>query len=246
MNVGKIYDIINEFAPFETALDYDNVGIMIGSRETEVRKILVSLDCSMAVAEEAKDIGAELIVTHHPLIFRPLYRVDSDSAEAFLLRNSLSLISAHTNIDLSPLGTGQYLAEVLGLKGITAAGDILIGELPEEMTADEFLGLVKKNLSCEKIRYTDGKALLKKIALCPGSGGEFWDEARAAGADAYLTGDVKHNFFISAADRKFMLIDAGHYETEKIYITRFADILREKTDCEITVSKAEKRPFNIR
>ena len=242
MTVGNVYDIIDSIAPFSEQMEFDNAGLLIGSRENEARKILVCLDVSLKVALEAKEKGCDLIVSHHPLIFSPLYNIESDSIPVFLIKNNISLISAHTNIDLSERGTNAYLFELLGLKNLKREGLLFKGELEKEVSAEEFLGLVKTKIKTEKMRYVNPKSV-KTVAICSGSGGDLLKEA--ADCDCFITGDVKHNVFIEAKNKGQMLLDAGHFETEWVFVKRFAEIIREKTKAEVISSEKEERPFEI-
>ncbi len=242
MTVGDIYNVIDSFAPFSSQMEFDNAGILIGNRETPVKKIMVCLDVSLSAAREAKEKGCDLIVSHHPLIFNPLYSIDSDSLQAFLIRNNISLISAHTNIDASEKGTNAYLCEILGLQNVQQEGLLFKGELKEALLSEEFLKLVKNEIKTEKMRYVNPKRV-KTVAICSGSGGDLLKDA--AGSDCFITGDVKHNVFIEAKNNGQMLIDAGHFETEWIFVKRFAEILKATTNIEVLVSETEERPFEI-
>ena len=228
MKVKDIYNIIDSAAMFDMSEEWDNSGILIGSGEAEVHKILVALDCSFAVAKEAAEKGCDLIVSHHPLIFSPLYSIDSSSVAAFLIRNNISLISAHTNIDKAEMGTSAFAAKALGLSDCSQSGFWVLGET-KETNAKSLAEKCKKVFSCEKIRYTE-RENIKKVAVVAGSGSSFLKEAAEKGADALITGDVKHDAFIEAKSLNIALIDAGHYETEKIYMPCLLKLLKEKND----------------
>ncbi len=245
MTVKEVYDIIGSFAPWETAADFDNVGILIGSGKTKIKKVLVCLDVTPDVAAEAAQIGANLIVSHHPLIFEPLRSIDFESVPAFLIKNKISLISAHTNLDLSPIGTTALLCDMLGLTVTDCSEFLYVGDLPKEMKGDDFAAKVKKLLKVKNIRYTE-KDKVGRVAICAGSGSEYVSAAAEMGADALVTGDVKHNRFIEAREKGIMIIDAGHYETEKPITSRLGEILRKMLPCEVVVSDEDIRPFIIK
>ena len=245
MTVKEVYDIIGSFAPWETAAEFDNVGILIGSGEAKIKKVLVCLDVTEDVAKEAVQIGANLIVSHHPLIFEPLRRIDFDSVPAFLIKNKISLISAHTNLDLSPIGTTALLCDMLGVTVTDSKDFLYVGEFSKEIRGDDFAAKVKRLLKVKNVRYT-AKETVKRVAICAGSGSEYVSLAADMGADALVTGDVKHNRFIEAREKGIMIIDAGHYETEKPITSRLAELLRKMLPCKVEVSDEDIRPFIIK
>lgn len=210
--------------------DYDNAGFLLGHADEPYRGALVALDLTPDVAREAIALGLNLIVTHHPLIFSGLRRITSQSelgrTVLALAEHRIAVYAAHTNLDNLPWGVNGALAERLGLQQCrilsplgadTGAG--LIGALPHPVPADKFLQEVKAQLGIPTLR-TAGFEIqhstlnIKKIALCGGSGSHFIADAIAAGADLYLTADLKYHDF-QRAEGRIILVDAGHYETEQ-------------------------------
>ncbi len=239
MNVKEIYHYINELAPFHRALDYDNCGILLGNPSGEVTKCLICLDVTEAVVEEAVRKGAELIISHHPIIFHPMKRILSDSTAAKILKHDISVLSAHTNLDMAERGVNAQLALKCGLLPETlrkipqepekqADGYGLVGELPEPMTPTNFAALVKEALGAERIKYTDGKKEIRTVAVSCGAGGFLMGEVIAAEIDALVTAELKHHELLEAVSAGLTAIDAGHFETEQIIKEPLCRMLSER------------------
>ena len=238
MDIKAIYNVIDLIAPFSEAEEWDNSGILVDSGK-DIKKALFCLDASLAVIKEAIEKKVDLIVSHHPLIFDPLYKIEKGSPLSLLIKNEISLISAHTNLDKS--GISVSTAEKLGLTDISSDGFLVSGNT-ETISAGELAGKCKEILGCPNVRYTE-KEDIKKVAFVSGSGGSFLSEALKKGADALITGDIKHDVFIEAENKGVAVIDAGHYATEKIFIKEFAKKVGEKADIEIILSEKEEIPF---
>lgn len=209
--------------------DYDNAGFLLGDSQQPYHGALVALDLTPAVVEEAKQLGLNLIVTHHPFIFNGLRRI-TDRTEAGrmvieLIRGDIAVYAAHTNLDNLPWGVNGALAGRLGLLNTrilkpsapgldTGAG--LVGNLPHPLPADEFLLRTKATLGLPTLRCTahNPEKPVQRIAICGGAGAFLIPDALAAQADLYLTADLKYHDFQRAEDR-IILADAGHYETEQ-------------------------------
>lgn len=229
--VGDIYDYIEEIAPFSLQESYDNSGLIIGSREQEVKSIVIALDATRDVALEAAESNAELVITHHPVIFRAIKRIDTGSPLGILLSAGVSVISAHTNFDSAVMNS--ILCERLGL--------VPEGPLHEEngvpcgcvctagggRRAKELAGMIRASLGCTVVRYNDMGGTLGRIAVCSGSGGDFLQDVIDKRCDAYITGDVKHNVFIDAYNLGVTVFDAGHFHTENIFCDYIAQRLKE-------------------
>lgn len=335
-----IYRAIDGFAPFDTAEPWDNSGLLLGNMDAPVGGVLVALDATVPVADEARALGANLIVTHHPVIFDPVRRVDSDSALWRLIASGISVISAHTNLDMAPGGVNDALAQRLGLtdvrpfdttrrvpfkkitvfvntqaaravyEAMSAAGagalgnysgcaftvegtgcflpgegaqpaigrigdleqvresriemlvaperigevvaamraahpyeepayDIFddfacmreyafgrIGELERDMAPADFARHVKGALGLSGLRFSEGTQPVRTVAVCGGSGAELLGEAHALGAQALVTGESRHHFWLEAAQRGVTLVDAGHFGTENVVVEPLAQRLR--------------------
>ena len=225
--VGDILNFIESIAPPYMKESWDNCGLLCGRRDKEVRKILVALDPFRSVIDEAIAMDADLIVTHHPLIFRdPLMAVNEDSETGrcilTLIEHGIAAINAHTNLDLAPGGVNDVLAATLGLESIQIINP-MDGEVPygllrrgnvAEQPLTQFLGTVKEKLHCEGLRYVNGGKPVRKVAVGGGSCADEMFDALAAGCDTFLTSDVKYNQFRTAYELGLNLIDAGHFFTE--------------------------------
>lgn len=220
--IREIYRYIDEIAPFATAMDFDNPGFLVGDGEAEVTAALVTLDITAQSVAQAEKLGAQLIISHHPVIFNPMKRLMSGSVPYLLARAGVGAICAHTNLDMAKGGVNDCLADALTLSGreaVTYAGETpccIIGALPQPMEPAAFAGFVKKRLSCFGVRYLPGNRLVKTVALCSGAGGEFIFDAMEKGADAFVTGEVKHHEILAAKEAGLTLVDGGHFKTENI------------------------------
>lgn len=231
--VFDLYSAIDQFAPFSLSMDFDNTGILVGDRHQPVSKVLLALDCTMDVVNYAKEIGTQLIITHHPVIFHPIKRVNEDSVVYHLIRSQIAVISAHTNLDIAEGGVNDVLAQAIGLQNISglelldpAAQSYLgrIGILPNPISASEFAALIKESLHARSVKFADAGNKIQKVALCSGSGADCLASALAAGADALLTSEVKQHEYLNAAAAGISIFDAGHFDTEDIVI----ETLKEK------------------
>lgn len=231
VTVRGIYEFLNGCFPVETACDFDNAGLLIGDAEAEVKRALVTLDCTLRAAKIAEEEGCQLIISHHPVIFSPIKRVLSGSLPYELAKNSISVISMHTNMDMGDGGVNDCLCRVLGLKDTakyTAQdGYILRGGITDPVSADDFARKLKMVLK-GGVKYCDGGRKIEKVLVCSGSGGEFAETALAGGFDALVTADVKHHQFLEAADKGISLFDAGHFETEDVVVEPLKDRLQNR------------------
>ena len=201
--------------------EWDNVGLLLGSADAGVRKVLVALDVTMAVAKEAAEWGAELIVSHHPLLFSAVNLSDETSDGALLLylaQNRIAVISLHTNLDSAPGGVNDVLARRLDLQNISTFdgaeyGIGRIGTAPEQ-DLEAFVRFVKERLGAGGLRYAPGGRPVRRVAVGGGSCMDFLPQAIAAGCDTFVTGDIKYHQFQKAAKLGVNLIDAGHFPTE--------------------------------
>ena len=224
LKVKDVTKVIEEFAPLSIQEKWDNSGLCIGSPEASVSSVLFGLDCTPELVDEAIECGADMIVTHHPLIFSGLKKISPDDmiGEAVFkaIKAGISIYAAHTNADKVIAGVSGAMAAKLGLKNVEILSDEgegtglgVVGEFPEALTADQALELVKERFGLKMIKTSkpvEGK--ITKVAMCGGSGGSLIGAAKAAGAQLYLSGDISyHNFFTPEG---FMLMDIGHYESE--------------------------------
>lgn len=251
--VADILKFIETVAPPYMKEHWDNVGLLCGSRITPVTKVLVALDPFEHVCAEAADWGAELIVTHHPLIFQAMKSVTDETSIGrgimLLCRHGISAINAHTNLDSAPGGVNDVLARTLGLENIhvispagTNEDGVPYGLLHcgtvKEQSLDQFLLSVKTSLRCEGLRYVDGSKPVRKVAVGGGSCAGGMLEALDAGCDTFVTADVKYNQFWDARDLGLNLIDAGHFQTENPIVSVLAGkIAAQFPNVEVKISE---------
>lgn len=240
-SVKEIRDFFEEKVPSYMKLDFDNVGMLVGFCGSEVHVVLTALDITDAVIEEAVEIGAQLVVSHHPLIFDPLKRVTDDDEKGRkvirLIRNGISAICLHTNLDTAEGGVNDCLMEALGgrVTGLLDPhgshpdgrpyGISRLGELPAPADFHEFLLRTKQRLHSSGLRYVDGGKPVHRIACCGGAGGSDMWKAAAAGCDTYVTADLKYDHFLSAKELGLNLIDADHFCTENVVVPRLKQLL---------------------
>ncbi len=221
ISVQTVYDWLDSFAPFDTAEDFDNAGLLLGDRAVTVQKVLFALDATPEVAREAVRLGAELVVVHHPLMFGGIRRIDytlpEGQALCTLAGNRVNLIAAHTNFDKAPGGTGDSLAQALELGGVAPVGEyIRMGTLKRPMAADELANFVQERLQSPLRRYGDGEGPITRAAVGPGACGAEADTALLAGAQAYVVGEIKHHELLDVCGRGLVVLEAGHFATEII------------------------------
>ncbi len=228
IKVRDIYDFLNEFAPFSTQEEWDNSGLTVGSFEKEVSKIFIALDVTRKTINEAKKWGADLVITHHPMIFAPISQVTDDMTVFDAVTTGMSFIASHTCLDKAVGGVNSCLAEKVGIKNITDTEDgfLKIGEIETE-SADEFAENLKNSLG-GSVSYTDSGKPITKVAFCSGGGGDFVSLAKSNGADALLTGEAKHHEFLLSEDIGISLFATGHFETENIVCEKLKEILNER------------------
>lgn len=256
ISVKDIAKIVSEMAPARLAEDWDNVGLQVGRNEKEVRVILCALDFSAEVLEQATQLHADIIVTHHPAIFRGIKQLtDLDWRTALLLeasRKDIAVYSAHTNLDSVAGGVNDVLANLLELTNVegfseedTLQGIGRIGALKEATDLDAFAEKVKRVLKLQHVTVVSAGRKVHKVAVCGGSGMDFLDYAVQAGADTYVTGDVKYHDAQDAQGKHINLIDATHQATELPVINELADRLalrlsREGYTAKVLVAKETK------
>lgn len=247
--VREIEQALYELAPRELAFDWDNVGQLLGDPEQQVEKILVSLDITEAVAQEALDKGCQLIVAHHPVMnckWLPVQTVRTDTPQGHLflklLLNGVSAICMHTNLDAADNGVNDCLARALRLEDpgpVEQEGERLcrMGTLKEPMPLTEFVAFVSKALGCNGVRYAGTGEVVRRVAVGGGSCGGSQSAVLAAGCDTFVTADLGYHDFLDAAGKGLNLIDAGHFPTEDVvcqevisYLTaRFPELSIEKS-----------------
>ncbi len=239
--VKNIYDYINSIAPYSTQEEWDNSGHLIGDFRGEVKRVVMALDATKSVCNFAKDIDADLVLTHHPIIFGGIQSVKSDSAVYTLANSGIAHLCAHTNFDLADGGINDALAELLSLDNAQHIPDsfVVYGELDNEMSMDDFAEYVAQRLDCAGIRYTDTDKLIKTVAVGGGACEEYIDLAMQY-ADCFVTGDMKYHQMLDASENGYAVISAGHYETENIPFLSLKDRLEKIfVDVEFIIAPTE-------
>ncbi len=236
--VGQVLGWINEIAPFEHAEKWDNSGLLCGSASNEVDKVLFALDMNEHVLDKALEIGAQLIVIHHPILFSGRKTLCEDDTEGKMLcrmvRSKLSLIAAHTNYDVAVGGVNDILAKELGLYNIKADESdemplIRIGDI-KPVSLKEFAKTITDALGDVVRVYGQADSIIKRVAVCGGAGGEYAQLALSMGADAYVTGEMRYHDSIDLAARGMATLHAGHDATERIAIKPLAEGLQKRAD----------------
>ena len=235
--VQHISDFFEHWAPLSTQAEYDNSGLLLGSNKQKITGILTCLDVTDDVADEAIKLNCNLIVAHHPLIFRKLSRISPDTPQGALLYKLISaniaVLAVHTNLDAARNGVSFVLAELLGIQspvflshhdenGTTGYG--VFGALNETMSPDTFLNHVCHALGTQAVRFANDARTksIRTVAVCGGTGVSLAREAKKAGADAYVTADIKYHEYFDAG---LLLVDAGHYETEAPIVNHLQHLL---------------------
>jgi len=235
--ISEIYQHLNTVLPASLSCDWDNDGLMVcADPEAEVKTILFALDITPAVVEYAEKIGAQLIISHHPLIFSGIRRMDGHDGTTrkvmSLLRHDISAMSFHTRLDAADGGVNDILAQLFslsdvlkfGVEGDTAAR---IGTLPSPMAFEDFCRLVKETLHAPSVCGAKGGGTVSRLAVLGGSGKDYIREAQKMGADTYLTGEVNYNYLLEAAENGLSVVTAGHYHTEAPFTAFFEKTLTE-------------------
>ncbi|MGI5933214.1 MAG: Nif3-like dinuclear metal center hexameric protein [Lawsonibacter sp.] len=259
--VTEIFEAMDRWAPFETQMDFDNAGFLVGRGSREVEKILVALDITEEVAEEAVRWGAQLIVAHHPVIFHPARQItDGTPTGRILLRlieGGVAAICAHTNLDAAQDGVNECLARALGLTeleqlhqdGVDRNGRPYgvgrVGRCPQAgCSGTEYAQLVKDALGAAGVRLTDGGRPVSRVAVGGGSCGSMLGDAAALGCDTFVTADVKYDQFLEAKALGISLMDAGHYATEQVVCPQIAEYLtRSFPELEVRMSQVHREVY---
>ncbi|MBQ8767208.1 MAG: Nif3-like dinuclear metal center hexameric protein [Clostridia bacterium] len=232
--VKDIYNYIDSLAPFSTQAEWDNSGFLVGDENKTVNKIIFALDVTTDVIEQAKNVCADLIITHHPVIFKPVSNVLNDSLIYKLIENNISIICAHTNYDKAVDGVNDILCKTINVTNYEKVdGTFLnIATFSYTYTTDEFANHLKDKLK-GAIRYNNLNKSINKIAVCSGSGSDNLDLAKELQCDALLTGDASHHSFLDANEMDIVLFAAGHFETEMLAIKPLLERIEKefKVDC---------------
>lgn len=233
MTVQNIFDFLNRKFPTTDARDFDNVGLLVGDKDTVVTKALISLDCTLQTVNEAVKNGCQLIITHHPVIFEPLKNVLKGSIVYELVNNGISVISMHTNLDVGTGGVNDSLCKVvspLTCETVITNNGFAIRKCTVSPTDCDSLAELLKSRLGGAVKYVPCEKQIKTVLFCSGSGGGYVNEAVNFGCDALITADVKHNQFLLAQHNGIALFDAGHFNTEDVVVEPLKDLLSNEFD----------------
>ena len=259
--VKEIYQFIDKMAPFSIQMDFDNAGFLVGRGGAEVSRVLVALDITREVVEEAKELNCQLIVAHHPVIFHPARTITDETVTGRVLlaltEGKIAAICAHTNLDAAQGGVNCCLARTLGLREIGqlhpdgtdgegrpyGIGRVGLAHV-EGLSAEAYAAFVKERLGAASVRYADGGRPVCKVAVGGGSCGSMLADAAAADCDTFVTADVKYDQYLEARALGITLMDAGHFPTENVVCRPLADHLAEAfPGIQVTVSKRHAEVF---
>ena len=258
MKIVEVTRLIEEFAPLSLQESWDNAGLQVGNPQAEATGALLCLDVTEAILDEAVKKGLNLIITHHPLLFRGLKSITGNShIERIVIKaikNDIAIYSAHTNMDSAWGGVSHLIAKKIGLEDVevlspqsegAVTGLGVVGNLPQEEGVLSFLGRVKETFGVGAVRYSGNvEKPIRRVAICGGAGSEFVKEAVACGADVLITGDVKYHEFMSD-NEKILLADIGHYESEHFTKEIFSEIITKKIpNFAVHYAELEKNPIN--
>lgn len=248
--VGDIERLVGGIAPFELAEEWDNVGLLVGWAGRPVTRALVALDVTPAVIGEAKALGAELIVTHHPVMFSARKRMTDADLEGRMLLDmaqaGISMIAAHTNLDAAPGGVNDTLMALMGAGNIRGEGCVRAGDLPEGTTLGALRDRARQRLKADVRIYGRADTPVHTLGCCSGSGSSEMEAARALGADCFITGEMRHNRALEAMDMGLCLLEAGHYETENPVCEVLVSALQNAADAleyKVTFFCSQVNPF---
>lgn len=250
MTVKKVYELINRLAPFDTQAEFDNSGFLVGRGEQEVSGILFALDITQPVIDEAVSFNTNLIITHHPLMFSPVKKLTDDDYEGRLIRRlvreDISFIAAHTNLDQAPGGINDVLATCCGLTEISGENYFRWGTLTDPLPADIFAQVLEKRLHTVVRLMGNPDKIIRKAGLCSGGGSDEWPRAVEAGCDAYISGEIKHHHALALADHGLVGLECGHYATEAPGIRALASSLQKEfnqLECKVRIFVSEKPAY---
>lgn len=262
--LNDIIKYVETIAPINLKEDFDNVGLMVGNTSSNIKNILVALDCTKDVIEEAKKINADLILTHHPLIFRKPNSITNDSLLGSkiidLIKHNINVYSAHTNLDSAKNGINDEIAKILSYKSSKIMSKCIADDkcgigrfiiLQSEKNLKSIIDLFKDKLNIKNLRYTgnlDDK--ITKVAIINGSGQDFFEQARILGAQLIITGDTTYHFVSDYTEMGVDIIDLGHFNSEWPIFIKIIKELEEKIkseneDINFYYSKVSKDPYNF-
>lgn len=239
--VKDFYTYLDKICPFSIQESWDNSGMLVGDENREVTRAAVVLDITSEVIEYASQVGVDLIISHHPVIFKAQKNILKGNLVYSLIRNDISAIGVHTCLDCADGGVNDVLAEILELENVEifpceeSANIVRAGVLPEAMDAESLAHKLKEELG-GNVRYCDCGKKIESVAVCGGSATDFIPDIIKSGFDAYITGDAGHHNFLDCIEGGVSLFAAGHFETENPVVSYLASKLRcEFSDIDIII-----------
>lgn len=253
MQIKEVVEYLKELAKPENSLSWDNCGIQVGNLNANVSKISVALTPTIEIIESAIKNQSNLLITHHPMIFKPLKSIDADTIIGksihIAIKNELTIYTIHTSFDSAPTGLNYEIAKKLNLENISVFDEVssigTIGFFTEHLKLKTVIENVKTVLNLDHFTYVgDPEKVISKVAICTGSGGSFLTLAKEKSVDLYITGDIKYHNAIDAKELDLALIDAGHHGTEILAVPFIANYVRQKFDSLEIFELLESDPFN--
>lgn len=248
--VADILRLVGEIAPFDLAAEWDNVGLLLGRAGRAVTRVLVALDLTQEAVDEAKALGAQLIVTHHPIMFSARRRVTDEDREGRLMlcmaEAGIAHIAAHTNLDCAPGGVNDALLGAIGCENVRGEGFVRVGDLPDGMTFGALCARVQQRLHGPVRAFGAADTPVRTLGCCSGAGGDEIGAAKALGADCFVTGEMRHHQALDAVDGGCCVMEAGHFETENPVCEVLAGALQNAADAvqyNVTVFCSKGSPF---
>lgn len=259
IELNEIISYLEQIASPDLAEDYDNVGLMVGNKDAKISKVLISLDTDEKTVEKALECGADLIISHHPLLFKPAKSITDQTSIGriiySLIQNGINLYAIHTNFDSASNGLGDYF---LKTACCATACDCIDGEFPNgigriakldsALTLGQLIDVVKKGLNLSSVKFVGNEnKLINTVSVCNGSGADMLFDAYSKGADVYITGELKYHHARYAYENDLCLIEVPHYEAEIIFCKYLADILKDKFSqkCEFLIYQNEN-PWKVK
>ncbi|MGM0378563.1 MAG: Nif3-like dinuclear metal center hexameric protein [Bacillota bacterium] len=260
VNSKKIANLLQEIAPIDLAEDWDNVGFQVGNINLEIDRVLIALEVTPEVIEEAKQKNIDLIITHHPLIFSDLKNITSDDNISKmvidLIKSNIHLYVSHTNMDIAEKGLNNYLANLLDLKRINQLSDEnnelglgIVGYLDSPLKLDKLSQKMKKVLNIDTLKIVKANdKKIRKVGICTGAGSDLISKMKKNGCRCFITGDIKYHEAQMAKMIDLNIIDATHFHTEKIFIDFISEYLNKRImekgyDVKIIKSEIDINPF---
>lgn len=237
MILANFLEKFESWCPVLTAMDFDNVGLLVGDPNVEITKVAVALDATPDTIAFAKSAGANLLLTHHPIIFHPLKALTPDHVVWHAMRAGVAVVSMHTNLDVAQGGVNDCLARALELtdvQNLCEDGLGRVGNLPAAMDDAQLATFVKQKLGAGGVRYNKTGRIHTRVAVGGGACGDLWGEALSAGATALISGEAKYNDFLDAAQNGICIAAAGHFATEQVVCGALCQFVNEQgIDCDL-------------